>query len=106
MTDSNTAPPAQGTLVDVKDVVAENIAKSIGLIATEAEVATIRQHVEDELSAIHTHFALAVQDVQHAYEAALIDAKSGFSFVREHPVALGLVSGALMILGAVLGRAL
>lgn len=103
MTDSNTA---QGTLIDVKDVVAENIAKSIGLKGTEAEVAAIKQHVEDELSAIHNHFAIAVQDVQHAYEAALVDAKSTYSFVSAHPVALGLVSGGFMILGAVLGRAL
>lgn len=98
--------PPQGTLVDVKDTVAQNIAKAIGLAGTEAEVAAIKQHVEDELSAIHTHFVMTLQDIQHAYESALADAKSAFSFVRAHPVALGVASGLLMILGAVLGRAL
>lgn len=99
MTETNTP---SGTLVDVKDTVAQNIAKAIGLAGTEAEVAAIKQHVEDELSAIQTHFALAVNDIQTAYDAALVDMKSAFSFVRAHPIALGIASGVLMILGHIL----
>ncbi len=89
-----------GTLATVSSVTAQNIVTALGLPATEANVKAVEQHIEDEMAAIQSHFALAVADIQHTYHEAI----SAFSYVKSNPLATGLTGLAVFVLGAVLGH--
>lgn len=104
-----------GELMDIGTVAAHNIANVLGL--GEDKVAEIRQAIRDEISAMSSHFSLAVADVQSSYEVELnriktqaaadvAAIKADYSFLREHAVFTGVVLAVVFGLGTFLGHVL
>lgn len=89
-----------GTLVSVRTVTAQNIIAALGMKQTEAGVKAVEQHIDDEMAAVQSHFALAVADIQNAYHEAL----TAFSYVKSNPKTVGAVVLAVFVLGAVVGH--
>ena len=116
MTDTKqaAAPAEASQLMDIGTVAAHNIAASLG--QGEDKVVLIRDAIRDEISAMSSHFSLAIADVQTQYEAEVLKAKkdyaaavaavkADYSFLVEHKIAVGAALAVTFGLG-VLVRAL
>lgn len=115
---------ANGELMDIGTVAAHNIANALGL--GEDKVLTIRNAIRDEISAMGSHFSLAVADVQTGYEVevnklaakyneatgaikaeadkAIATAKSDATFLKAHKPFFSSVVGVSLIVGVLLGH--
>lgn len=102
-----------GQLMDIGTVAAHNIANSIG--AAETAVPQIRSAIRDEISALSSHFTLAVADVQTSYEvettnlkmkyaADVANVKSDFAFLKAHKPFFAVVVGLSVAVGFVVGH--
>lgn len=94
-------------VVDIGTVAAANIAKAIN--AHPDTIPSIKKAIADEINAMSSHFTLAFADIQTQYDAAVYQAKleyqkaiGAFNFVKSNVFVVGLVSGSLVFLGAVL----
>lgn len=107
------AQQVTGELIDIGTVAAHNIAQAIG--AHEAAVPQIRNAIRDEISAMSSHFTLAVADVQTAYEvetnklkskyaADLAVVKSDFAFLEAHKPFFAVVIAVAVAVGFVVGH--
>lgn len=100
MTDSN----GPAVLVKVSTVTAQNVVAALGLEQTAAKVAAVEQALSDELAALQTHFAFAVTDIQNAYNEALVEFKSAWSFVRTNRYVVAAAVAVAFMAGAVVGH--
>lgn len=97
------APTAQpGQLVDIGTVAAANIVRALDLPVEKTLV--VRNAIRDEISALSSHFTMAISDVQTNYELDLAKVKAEWSFVKNNKA---LVIGALtfaVLWGALVAR--
>lgn len=107
------APTVNGQLMDIGTVAAHNIAGALGL--AETAVPTVRNAIRDEVSAMSSHFTLAVADVQthyetevnglkSKYEADVAAVKSDFAFLKAHKPFFAIVLGVSVAVGFVVGH--
>jgi phage-related protein len=111
------AAPAQasekGQLMDIGTVAAHNIAAAVGL--GEEHVATIRNAIRDEISAMGSHFSLAMADVQTHFEVEVNTLKTKFAqdvaaikndfvWVKANKAKIAVVVSAALVVGGLLGR--
>lgn len=96
-------------VVDIGTVSAANIAKAIN--AHPDTIPWIKKAIADEINAMSSHFTLAFADIQTQYEAAVYQAKleyqkaiGAFNFVKSNAFVVGLVSGSLVSVGALIGH--
>ena len=104
---------ANGQLMDIGTVAAHNIQNALGL--AETAVPIVRDAIRDEISAMSSHFTLAVADVQTSYEVEtnnlkkrfatdLAQAKSDFAFLKAHRPFFAVVIGVAFAVGFVIGH--
>jgi hypothetical protein len=98
-----------GDLADIGTVAAANVVKALQL--DEHHIPLVKHAIRDEINAMSSHFTLAFADIQTQYEAAVYQAKleyqkaiGTFNFVKSNAFVVGVVSGSLISLGAVLER--
>lgn len=122
---------ASGQLMDIGTVAAHNIVNQLGL--AEDKVDTVRQAIRDEISAMSSHFTLAVADVETHYQVEttklqeqvknteasfvaqfnvakkifednLAQAKSDATFLKAHKPFFSIVIGVSLAVGLVVGH--
>jgi len=89
MTDGEGA--ACGQLMEIGEVAASNIAQSLGL--PDSAIETIRQAIEDEVTAMSSHFALVIPDMQAQFEKQLAEAS------RTHRLLVWAIAGTFFTAG-------
>lgn len=105
----------QGELIDIGTVAAHNISNQLGL--AETAVPIVRQAIRDEISAMSSHFTLAVADTQTAFEVEtntlkakfasdVAAAKSDFAFAGAHKPFFTVVIAVAAAVGFVVGHVL
>lgn len=90
-----------GVLMDIGEVAARNIA--LGLNLEESHVSTIKNAIRDEITALGSHFTLAVSQLQTQYELDLAKIKSEWTFVKANKLQVGLVAAAVFAAGLIVG---
>lgn len=107
-------------LMSIGSVAAHNIAAFLNLPAEH--VGTIEQAIKDEISAMSSHFTLAIADVQTQYEAetlklkqetakaryefelAVEKIKSDFVWIEENALKVGLWAAGIAVFAALFGK--
>ncbi len=95
---------ANGQLMDIGTVASLNIVRALGL--NESDAKTIRDAIRDEISAMSSHFTLAVAEQQMQFEIETMQLKSGYRYVKAN---LWRVMGAALgvfVFGVALGAVL
>lgn len=104
---------AGGQIIDIGTVAAHNIAQAIGV--GEEHVEAIRQAIRDEISAMSSHFTLAVADVETHYEvevnklqtkfaADVAAIKADFVWLKANKLKVTAVAAVVVFVGALIGH--
>lgn len=94
MAEVNQAQPGQ--LMDIGTVAASNIILTLGLPASSLQ--TVKQAIRDEITAMSSHFTLAVADAQESFDNQVAEIKSTFGYAQENWFVL---AGAAIVCAAV-----
>lgn len=95
-----TAQADPNALISIGTVAAMNIASAIG---QPLQVALIEKSIKDEITAMSSHFTMAMADVQTAYEIEVAKIKSTFSFVKGNKQIVIGALGTAMLAGFMAG---
>lgn len=100
MAEKESAP--NGQLMDIGTVAAMNIRMALGL--AEGSVPVIKRAIQDEISAMSSHFTLAVAEANDSYEMQIRELTGSFNFIKENAMKVWCVAAALLVLGVVVGH--
>lgn len=118
MTDAPQADPGQ--LIDIGTLASANIVRALGL--DPKQVPVVKDAIVDEITAMSTHFTLAVADVQDSMQIELNKVKAAFkadkvafedeidrvtsthNYVQANWERIVAVLGAIFFLGALVGH--
>lgn len=98
---AETAQASPGGLMSIGEVASRNIAQSLGL--QPESVKTIELAIRDEITAMSSHFTLAIADVQTAYEIEVAKVKSEWTFIENNQGLVAVVLGIALVVGFVSG---
>lgn len=88
-------------LQPIGKVAALNIARSLNL--EDSNAPAIEHAIRDEITAMSSHFTLAIADVQTQYEVDLRLIKSVFTYTDANQGKVALVLGVVLIVGFLSG---
>ena len=89
-------------LMPIGAVAAHNIAALLNL--PQEHVGTIEKAIKDEISAMSSHFTLAIADVQTQYEIEVAKIKSDFVWLKANKPKVAAVLGVLSMVSAFIGH--
>jgi hypothetical protein len=102
---------ATGQLMDIGEVASLNVVKTLGLPEKSAPV--IKQAIRDEISAMSSHFTLAVAELEDQFDAKIRDAqaevkriKSAFNYAKENPLVIWAFAATMFVAGFFLAKIL
>lgn len=96
------AQAQEGGLMSIGSVAAHNIVAFLNLDAKH--VGTVEQAIKDEISAMSSHFTLAIADVQTQYEVEVAKIKSTFNYVKANKALVSGVLTGVSVVSAIVGH--